>query len=412
MRMLSFYFVILIAAAAALLPGQTQGQDQALSLSINPLTGTASIRNDTASSVSIDGYLLTSPASVFNPGGWTPLTGNASFPGWAQGPAETNRMGEANLFSSLPITGGALIPIGSPYTPFSPIQIGQPEPGLKFEYSIDGVGSIEGDVVFEPQNNVVLLVNPATGAASLQNQSNFPVSIDGLLITSPENVLDPVGWNGLAENGVGGWQMGAAEINRLGEGNLFGSTLLPANGPAMDIGSAINPDAITDETDVIFEYHIAGGNTVTGGVVFGAAAAATLPGDFSGNGAVENADLTLLLNNWAQPASPVPVGWVGTPQPTAPAINNDELTALLNNWGQSVGGGSALSSPATPTSIPEPGTGTIGSALAIALAGYRRRRRNSMCSRRQAGVPHSLLRKIGATHVQASSGTLAWVHTG
>lgn len=75
----------------------------------------------------------------------------------------------------------------------------------------------------------------------------------------------------------------------------------------------------------------------------------TLAGDFSCNGAVENADLTLLLNNWAQPASPVPAGWTGNPQPTAPAIDNDELTALLNNWGNSIGSGSG-------TNVPEPAT--------------------------------------------------------
>lgn len=74
-----------------------------------------------------------------------------------------------------------------------------------------------------------------------------------------------------------------------------------------------------------------------------------LPGDFSGNGAVENADLTLLLNNWAQPATPVPAGWIGDPQPTDPAIDNDELTALLNNWGNSLGNGSG-------GQVPEPGS--------------------------------------------------------
>lgn len=78
--------------------------------------------------------------------------------------------------------------------------------------------------------------------------------------------------------------------------------------------------------------------------------AVVLPGDFDKSGAIENADLTLLLNNWAEPVPPSPAGWVGAPL-TSPAIDNDELTALLNNWGQSAGGGSATGHIPEPTSL-------------------------------------------------------------
>jgi hypothetical protein len=74
----------------------------------------------------------------------------------------------------------------------------------------------------------------------------------------------------------------------------------------------------------------------------------TLTGDFNCSGAVENADLTLLLNNWAAEVPPTPEGWTGIPQPTAPAIDNDELTALLNNWGASLPGNGG-------SQVPEPG---------------------------------------------------------
>lgn len=95
----------------------------------------------------------------------------------------------------------------------------------------------------------------------------------------------------------------------------------------------------------------------------------TLVGDFSCNGAVENADLTLLLNNWAQPAAPVPAGWTGIPQPTQPSIDNDELTALLNNWGKSLGSGSAAENAAT---APEPGTALMTLLFAGVLLGTAR----------------------------------------
>jgi PEP-CTERM motif len=89
-------------------------------------------------------------------------------------------------------------------------------------------------------------------------------------------------------------------------------------------------------------------------------------GDFNGNNSVENADLTLLLNNWAQPVPPVPAGWVGQPQPTGPAIDNDELTALLNNWGKSQGGGS------NSTAVPEPASWTMLALAVSVLIGWRR----------------------------------------
>lgn len=91
-------------------------------------------------------------------------------------------------------------------------------------------------------------------------------------------------------------------------------------------------------------------------------------GDFSGNHAVENADLTLLLNNWSMPASPVPAGWTGF-QPTPPAIDNDELTDLLNNWGTTVGAGAQGESP-----VPEPSAiALLMSAVACSAIGMRTR---------------------------------------
>jgi T5SS/PEP-CTERM-associated repeat protein len=69
-----------------------------------------------------------------------------------------------------------------------------------------------------------------------------------------------------------------------------------------------------------------------------------IPGDFSANGAVENADLTLLLNNWSKSVPPTPSGWIGQPI-TAPAVDNDELTVLLNNWGKSIGTGAGVGVP-------------------------------------------------------------------
>lgn len=92
------------------------------------------------------------------------------------------------------------------------------------------------------------------------------------------------------------------------------------------------------------------------------AAACSIAGDFNCNGSVENADLTLLLNNWAAAVPPTPAGWDG-PAPTAPAIDNDELTSMLNTWGQTQGTGS---------SVPEPSAMVL---FVLGLAGVATKRR-------------------------------------
>jgi hypothetical protein len=99
------------------------------------------------------------------------------------------------------------------------------------------------------------------------------------------------------------------------------------------------------------------------------------PGDFNCNGAVENADLTLLLNSWTKAVPPIPDGWIGTPQPTGPAIDNDELTALLTHWGQHT--------PGAGSAVPEPTSMALALAL-VGLAGC-----GFVVRHRRAGLPIS-----------------------
>lgn len=105
---------------------------------------------------------------------------------------------------------------------------------------------------------------------------------------------------------------------------------------------------------------------------------ADLPGDFNTSGAVENADLTLLLNNWANPVPPTPAGWTGTPL-TSPAVDNDELTALLNHWGTSAGAGSVRMG-----AVPE--LSTMGLAVWLGVLGTGRRYRVMSRGRRPATI--------------------------
>lgn len=357
--------------------------DEDFSVVINPRTGAATLRNDTDSAINLDGYLFvadpSSPNDVFSTGpAWDRISdGNA---GWFAGQATTMILSEVNLTGALNVPGKGSISLGTPYQVQAPSKIGEAEPEFDFTYSVDGTGVFSGDVEFEADNNVVLVVDPTTGAAILENQSIFDVDLDSYLIQSGNGVLDPSqgAWGPLASSLGSGWSASSDSETRIREINILGSTPLSANGGSLPIGSPINLALLEDESDLAFKFSYASGGGSSdpdgevGGVVFRSLTQG-LPGDFSGNGAVENADLTLLLNNWAQPAAPVPAGWIGTPQPTAPAIDNDELTALLNNWGITLGAGSGTGSVSTTTAIPEPASWLISLVTACALGVLRRR---------------------------------------
>ena len=254
------FLVLAIAAALSLASCDTAAADVALSLVINPRTGAASIRNDTGTSSNIDGYLLTSHSNVFNPIWVGAVLPAMRVPGWQQGPAEANRLGEGNLFSSRRLSGGASINLGTPYVPFTPTQIGQLEPALTFEYHVaTAEARCQGDVVFAPQNNLVLLIDPVTGNASLQNQSNFDVSIDGLLITSPAAFWIPsvgVGWLRAAR------RVGPAALPKRidwAKEICWARSSCRKTALRLPIGKPINASLLDDETDLVFEYHVADG---------------------------------------------------------------------------------------------------------------------------------------------------------
>ncbi|MEO1497260.1 MAG: PEP-CTERM sorting domain-containing protein [Planctomycetota bacterium] len=82
------------------------------------------------------------------------------------------------------------------------------------------------------------------------------------------------------------------------------------------------------------------------------------PGDFNTDGAIDNADLNLLLNNWGEET--VDPDWTAA---LTPPVNNDELNALLNGWGFGTG-----------AAVPEPGTGVLIGLAATFVVGAGRRR--------------------------------------
>ena len=95
---------------------------------------------------------------------------------------------------------------------------------IAFEYYttdgrvVQGLVNYEGDKRF---NNLVLVVDPASGATRLENQSNLGVDIDGYKITSASGSLLPANgnWNSLDDqNAAGGdWRESNPTVNQLVE---------------------------------------------------------------------------------------------------------------------------------------------------------------------------------------------------
>ncbi|MGL4514261.1 MAG: dockerin type I repeat-containing protein [Lacipirellulaceae bacterium] len=333
--------------------------DQPFSIVVDPRTGATSLRNDGTTTIAIDGYLLRSASSQTNPAalnvaGWDNIGG--AFASTATG---ANRIGETNLSGSLSVGPGATVSIGSAYTPFAPTAVGQPEPTFDFAYSVAGVGAAVGDVEFSRRNTVVLVVNSTTGAATLQNQSAFPVQLDGYLLTSSAGVLNPSGWTTLQSSlgGGGGWQSGASAANRMVEGKLVGSTLLAPNGGSLSIGLPISPSLLTDETQLRLEYSVAGVGELLGGVQFLPLPVVAAPGDYNRDGRVNAADYTVWRDSLGSTSNLAADG------NGSGSIDSGDYTVWVSNYGS--GAGSA-------TAVPEPVSVVLLISAATAVVGRRR----------------------------------------
>ena len=272
--------------------------DEDFSLVINPFTGAAELRNDGSSAVELDSYFITSPANlVLDPNAWSSLEDN-SVSGWRESFSDAgNRLGELNLFESLSVPIDSSISIGNIYTPFTPTEVGEEAPGLTsidFKYTLANESSaITGDVEFSARNTVVLVVDPDTGAAELENQSGFDLEIDGYLIKSVPGALSTSNWAPLSGSNAA-WASSPGAANRIAEGNLLSTTPLAANGGSLSLGSPIDTTLLNDENDLILEFSSLGINSLTGGVLFRSVAGETGetgdPRDCSGDGLVDIQD--------------------------------------------------------------------------------------------------------------------------
>jgi hypothetical protein len=348
--------------------------DVQLVLAIDRQTGAASIENrSTGGTVDIDGYAILSADDALDSTNWTSLA-EAGEANWFEGNATNRHLTELNLAGTRAIGPNSQASIGSPYavptTP--PTEIGGGDRDVTFEYTTPN-GTFSGVVDFTGfSNNVALIVNPETGEASIQNQSIFDVNLDGYAILSEDASLDPTGWTSLEDGGQAGWFEASPADNHLVELNLGGDTLLGPRSAPISLGTPFRPGS---SRDLMFEFTLSTGETLAGIVDYGEIPdmppPGGIPGDYNGNGTVEQADLDLVLLNWGQPG--VPGGWVND----LPDGNIDqaELDGVLLNWGNMAAQGLG-----TTAAVPEPAAWVLillGAGATIAIR--RHTCRESLC---------------------------------
>lgn len=348
---------------------------QKLVLNVNRSTGAVSIATGPGT-VSIDGYSISSAQGALSPAGWNSLQ--------AQGVSDWRRSpqtGTKNLLTELKPTGSTAITsvtpraLGNAFQYPAATEFGVEWEDVEFEYyTLDGKVT-QGIINYtgaKRHNNLVLVVDPATGNAQIQNQSNLSVSIDGYQILSDSGSLLPANgkWLSLDDNNRegGDWRESNPTVTQLAELKPGGASLLAGGSTFLSMGQMFKTVGGGGTQDLTFEYLFPGESEFRQGVVvYGALATPSLVADFNDDNTVNGADLTI----WK--------GAFGSGNAGDADGDNDSDGADFLVW-QRQFGMSVTPAVAAAVATPEPSTLSM-LLLASALAAYSQRAKSARSSR-------------------------------
>ena len=193
------------------------------------------------------------------------------------------------------------------------------------------------------------VVNTATGAVSLHNDTAGTITINDYELNSPAQRL-LASWDGLGNlDAVGGgddpgetWENhGILSDQHIGESFLLGSSTIAAGG-SLDIGTAYLAGA--EDGDLTFRYADLGlGGFLTGEVQF----VGGLIGDYNEDDVVDAADYTVWRDHLGT-AFDLP----NRDPDNSGNISQDDYDSWKGNFGAVAGGGGALANPSS--NVPEP----------------------------------------------------------
>jgi hypothetical protein len=307
-------------------------------LTVNRGSGAVRMENVLGGAVTLDSYTIGSPSGFLNSSNarWSSLD-DANAGAWQEANPTNTRISELNPTGASTINAGGSLSLGTPYA-FAPTEIGDDFTDVTFEYGSPDGRRFQGIVEYSgPHNNLVLTVDPATGAAVLENQSKFTVNMDVYTVASASGSLNVSGWNSLDDQNVGAWQEANPDANRITELNPTGASTL-ASGASFSLGNLFSTAGARDLT---LEFALSDGRKVRGIVEYGVADVGQV-GDTDGDGDVDLNDLNAVRNNFGA-AGPAPLP--GDAYPFDGTVDLDDLNAVRNNFGAV--GSAAVPEPAT-----------------------------------------------------------------
>ncbi len=323
-----------------------------LILKVDRGTGATTLENAVGGAIAFDGY------SIQSPGGWL-LSTNARWSSlddqnvgtFAEANPSANALSELMPSGSASLAVAATRSLGTPFE-FVPTAFGQSGDDLIFTYTRP-TGEIEsgfieysGDV-----NNLVVQIDPVTGAGRIDHQSPITATIDAYSITSASGSLTPAGWASLDDQNISGWAEANPKATALSE-------LLPVGGFAITEGTAFNLGSIFNTAgirDVAFTFSLSDGTELVGIVQYVPLSPGPL-GDTNADGKVDLVDLNNVRNNFGANGLGDTDG------------DNDVDLTDLNNVRNNFG---AVGS----NSVPEPSAVVLLALGAVSLGAYRWRRR-------------------------------------
>lgn len=347
------------------------GLDPFLVLRVNRDTGELTIRNPQGAPVTqLTGYTISSPTGGSLVSGYKGISGApAGDAGWEKVPANSaNNLGElkpSGVFNASSNATSVSLGNGFSKTAVAAKGIGISGEDLAFNYTTFGGSVTSGVIEYVGTpflNNLVLNVSP-TGAASLKNDTNSPLSIDGYTILSSTGGLNGGTWNSLADQAgtFPNWQESPTSANVLSETNPVSPTSI-AVGASIPIGNIGTFGTDAAKNGVSLKFII--GNEIqsrVGTVVF-ASASTTLPGDYNGSGRVDGNDFLA----WQKAlGSTVPAG-TGADGDGNGTVGAGDLAVWRTNFGSGSSAGAAAA-------VPEPGAAMLAAFAAAIVPLFRRR---------------------------------------
>jgi hypothetical protein len=338
-----------------------------LILTVDRQSGATRIANVAGGPITITSYAILSDNNLLAPAGWASLADtNTAGPGWTEANPAGGHLAELNLQNSHAVPVGQSLLLGSAYdgTVATPTQ-----EDLVFQYSTPDGRLHQGLVEYTGvANDLVLFVDPASGAAAMGNLSPHIVapSITGYAIRSAASQLTQTTWDSFADTGGAGagWTEANPSSSLLSELNLQNSKSF-TNGTLVAIGEIFQPNG---NRDLTFEYTTLAGELLTGTVQYGAIPTppAGVLGDYNGNGIVDTADYVAWRNTLTQPVSP----GTGADGSGNGIVDQADYQFWRARFGNTAGSASGIASFAL---VPEPSTVLIVfPALAFALAKVQR----------------------------------------